>query len=237
MMHIRPAAPLAIALALGVSACAPKTESTPVTTAPSVDAGKENTDPFPAIDLRSPDTVVKSHWLIQDWMERNGWRMISSWKIDPELQKYFDASLAMSTGERLSNFQSDYDEFKRMGKDNWRQSPPIFRRDILEIKNESETRAVVLAKIKNVTPIPNDRKLDEWNKEQREYGLDAKYVIEKTPDGWRMSQAWKRDSSSIKLAKISEGESDAWSRVWSVKPTTTDSDISPGDFHFSQVSP
>ena len=66
-----------------------------------------------------------------------------------------------------------------------------YSRDIQEVKAESETRAVVFATIKNVTPIPQGAEPDESDKKYRADGFRFKYVLEKTSDGWKIAQVFK----------------------------------------------
>lgn len=73
------------------------------------------------------------------------------------------------------------------------ESQTIIKRDILEVKSESETRFVVVAKITDTTPIPDGHQLTDLEREKRDFGTLAKYVVEKGPDGWRLTQAWYKE--------------------------------------------
>lgn len=66
-----------------------------------------------------------------------------------------------------------------------------YARDIQEVKTESETRAVVFANIKDVSPVPDGAEPDENDKKYRANGFRYKYVLEKTSAGWKISQVFQ----------------------------------------------
>lgn len=193
-------------------------------------------DPIPVPDLRSPDTVVKSYWQLQDWMERHGWSVFRGMKINEEVRQYFQASISLAANEYRSTLEADFKEYQDFGRPKKPKSFPVYQRDIIEIKNETETRAVVLAKVKNITPIPPGRKLAEMWNDDREYGIDVRYIVEKTPEGWRLSQAWSRDSTDIDLDEFKDKKTGGWKKHWSA-PLPESDDQDPGDFHYVSVSP
>jgi hypothetical protein len=71
-----------------------------------------------------------------------------------------------------------------------------FERDIQEVKTESETRAIVFAKITNVTPLAAGAELDSYDKKWRSEGFRYKYLVEKTSAGWKISQVYRYDESN-----------------------------------------
>lgn len=78
------------------------------------------------------------------------------------------------------------------------QDPPaepcelaVLSRDIAEVKVESETRAVVLAKIKPATPIPVGAVLTAEQSKRREEGARYKYVLEKVGVEWKVAQIYQ----------------------------------------------
>lgn len=65
-----------------------------------------------------------------------------------------------------------------------------YSKEIIEVKSESETRAIVFAKIKNNTPIPDGARPDVEDIKTREKGKNYKYVLEKDSEGWKVVQVY-----------------------------------------------
>jgi hypothetical protein len=190
-------------------------------------------DQMPGIDARSPDTVVKSWWALTDWIERHEEVYASGWHITLELDKYLQTRIALTTGDALS--WAKYERAQTAGffqtKDN---SKKQYDREIIEVKNESDTRAIVLAKFKNVTPIPDAAKLGEADQEDRNYGRDVRYLVEKTKDGWRLAQAWERDVLELRMAELEKkNPDDSWKRVWNPPPESAYT--SPSAFNYTET--
>ncbi|PZP91144.1 MAG: hypothetical protein DI587_36340 [Variovorax paradoxus] len=66
-----------------------------------------------------------------------------------------------------------------------------FDRTIEEVKVESESRAVVLVRIKNTTPLIPTEVPDKWDTEKRSKGDLYRYVLEKAGDNWRVAEVWE----------------------------------------------
>lgn len=64
-------------------------------------------------------------------------------------------------------------------------------REIQEVKVETDTRAVVHALVKDITPIPAGAVPTENDKVWRAEGLRGKYLLEKTEDGWKVAQVYE----------------------------------------------
>jgi hypothetical protein len=191
-------------------------------------------DPLPALDRRSPDMVVKSYWALQDWQDKNMPRVFPKLSIGEYLEKFFQAQQGVSGGEYKKHLQGQVDELRAFpgfttGVDK------VIEREILEVKNESETRAIVLAKIKNVTPLPQGMVLNDWNKKDRDYGTDVRYILEKDADGWSLTQAFQRDQSAISLdeLKAEKDRTGGWTKVWTIKEKTS----GPSQYTFSATEP
>ena len=65
-----------------------------------------------------------------------------------------------------------------------------FIRDIVDVKIESESRAVIIANIKNSTPIPPGAELSKYQEQSRNEGDKYKYVLEKSQPGWQIAEIW-----------------------------------------------
>jgi hypothetical protein len=225
-----------LVVALSVVACSQQPSEAPAV--PATDAAPiaetAKPEPLPTIDMRSPDSLVKSYWARQDWLAKNQKLLGIRLDIGDEMRAYMQQGIDMSAGELRAKAEKEYAELDRLFIDE--SAPAVYQRDIIEVKNESETRAVVVTKLRNITPMPSDIDLGIW-KDDREYGLDVNYVVEKTAEGWRLSQAWKRSAQDIKLDKDSETgqpKTGGWTKVWQVTPKN---DTGPSAFHYSHVEP
>jgi len=67
------------------------------------------------------------------------------------------------------------------------------QRDIESVKQETESRAVALVRIRNVSPIPEGAKPDSWQIKLRERGQMFRYVIEKEGPDWKIAEVWEND--------------------------------------------
>lgn len=61
-------------------------------------------------------------------------------------------------------------------------------REILEVKQETETRAVVLVRIRNVAPVPENAVWTDYDRQARRDGDLYRYILERASNGWRVSQ-------------------------------------------------
>jgi hypothetical protein len=86
--------------------------------------------------------------------------------------------------------------------------PQTFAREVVNVDMESPTRAVVLARIRNTTPIPPGATPTESDVKRRRDGEVVRYILEKDTTGWRIAQAQQR--------YIEGGE---WSNRWDTTPT------------------
>ena len=66
-----------------------------------------------------------------------------------------------------------------------------FARDILEVKVESESRAVVVAVIKNTTPIPAGAEMTKYDEERRRDGERYRYILQRDSGSWRVAEIWE----------------------------------------------
>lgn len=163
---------------------------------------------FPTIDASTPEALVRTYWALEDWQQKSvatELRIV----VSPELQKYFDARVALSGGDfrvvadkELKTIDNPFDppEFH-----------PVLAREIVTVKKESATRAVVVTKIVNVTPLPANIKLDEGDRVQRAYGEDVQYVVEKIGGEWRLMQALYRRYP----------DTEQWEKRWEAKKEST----------------
>lgn len=73
----------------------------------------------------------------------------------------------------------------------WRS---VYDREILQVKQETDTRAIAFAKIINATPSSAEGTSDQQL--ARKMGAHFKYLIEKTDGGWKVAQVYRHDESN-----------------------------------------
>lgn len=123
----------------------------------------------------SPDIAVKSWWRVKD----------SSAVVDGEICKN-NLKLASPYFERLTQLSTD--DFSTEGRCDVK--PTAFDRQITKVDVQSDTRAVVTAQIKNVSPPEEGAILDDDDKKAKETGEPFQYVLERrdTKSGWKISK-------------------------------------------------
>jgi hypothetical protein len=123
---------LLIVSLLFVAVCS-KTPGIPKSTKPTA----------PAIDLSTPDRALKSYWAQKDWLQA-----VARLELEPVMKRntllYRDNMPTVTMGEVSEYFSTaSVQEDER------------FHREIISVKQETDSRAIVLAKITNITPIPS----------------------------------------------------------------------------------
>lgn len=145
--------------------------------------------PMPVVDISTPDKALKSYWEARDWLSaRTTERDSREWADQAEAGGQL---IAKVTGGTVAANFSRRDLF------------PVerFDRSIDEVKVETESRAVALATVKNVTPIQVGAEPSKFETEWREQGAKVKYVLEKGPAGWQVSEIfeWNKYSRQFEL--------------------------------------
>jgi len=131
----------------------------------------------PEVDTSTPDRALKSMWAISDW--RDSFLLGEAQKIEQS-----DEAKSWRQLSAKVNTKSVADGLSR---------PEIldkYSRDILQATVETESRAVIVAHIKNATPLPADAQLSKSQQSTREKGERVKYVLEKEKDSWKISEVW-----------------------------------------------
>lgn len=123
----------------------------------------------------SPDATVKSWWIVKD----------ASAEVRIELCRN-NLKLAEPFFEKLSQLSAD----SLLGKGECGKKPPSFDRQIKKVDIQSETRAVVTAHIKNVTPPEEGAVLDDDAKRYKEAGEPFQYLLERkdAKSGWKITK-------------------------------------------------
>ena len=141
------------------------------------------------LDLSTPDKALKSYWAVRDSVRSKQVELFAQNK-----EVYQSAAAQMSEvadGVLAKSFSFDIIPLE------------IFSRDLLDVKVESESRAVIIAVIKNSTPIPAGAEMSEFDEERRRDGERYRYILEKNQTGWRVSEVWE----------WSTYPSDAWKKI------------------------
>lgn len=144
--------------------------------------------PSLVIDISTPDRALKSYWLAKDILL----------KAVPEVRAKADAMQTdeflkilnrmkfekITTGDVLSAHHGE------LGKHDDTPSFSEYSREIVDIKQDTESRATAVVKIRNSTAIPPGSVIPDSIKESREDGKMFKYVLEKDADGWKVAQIY-----------------------------------------------
>lgn len=134
-------------------------------------------------DLSSPDNALKSWWKFLDATDKKLFENCQYYiERQPVRESYYSAFM---TGDLLSIKSEQVKECKLK----------TFSRVIQEVKQETETRAVALATIKNTTP--SNMTPSESEKADREKGSSYRYLIEKDKEEWKISQVYKLSTYSF----------------------------------------
>lgn len=153
----------------------------------------------PTIDLTTPDKSIKSYWGLKDWVKDN------------ERQLYLNAlqkNEHVTTGVLPTVSLGGVKAYFSMGVE---QSFPLrkLQRKIESVKQETESRAILVAKIVNDDPIPQGVVMSEEEKKKRELGTIFKYVLEKDKDGWKVAEVYEvnpilgREEESYRISEPS----------------------------------
>lgn len=175
-MNSLPRAAVCAVVAFIVSACGGGVDAPPKVAPPAVAAALK---PLESIDISTPDKAIKAYWTQRDAINAGlpEVRTTMRGQLDGLIRGMrVVTTSAMVADERLGN-----------------PPPEAFERDIVEVKVESESRAVVLAVIKNVTPIPVGADISAREEKQRREGDRYRYVLEREKEGWKVAEIWERD--------------------------------------------
>lgn len=135
------------------------------------------------VDLSSPDRALKTLFAMQDRGAVFGYNSDIERKAKaaeaPPIQ--LDDAFVLFDGPAKSWFER-FVKYREIGT----PTLDVVARDILKVETESETRAIVLVNMKNITPIPAGAELDEYDKKFREEGFNYRYIMTKTGEGWKI---------------------------------------------------
>lgn len=173
------------------------------TTAAAVPAAAPPTAPTVEIDTTSPDAAVKSWWRVLDYRDQ----ITSAQCLEQNVKEtptYFPMFEKLAQEAALRHYTEEERDC----------AASLYEREIQEVKSESDTRALVFAKIRNVSPIQPGADPSPDDRNKRADGYRFKYLLEKTAAGWKVSQAYRFDYINQKY-KLG----DPWEKVYSTDTT------------------
>jgi len=143
----------------------------------------------PAIELDTPDRALRSYWAVMDWGRA---QPIADEEVQREARRVelFNRTVIQDLAREASP-RSIYEE--------------TFDRDILEVKQETPSRAVITVVVRNTTPIPVGAHATEAELRRRERGDRYRYVMEMVGKEWRVAEIWEVDYGGGWRRKTSRG--------------------------------
>ncbi len=191
--------------ALLISGCE---QSQDVATVKSPPSTSPATAPTVAPDISTPDRALKSYWRAKDAFRKAQF----DWQVRkvPELQSLTNKISidikSLTTGDVLSFHEGVW-------KKAYEQPyihPDEYSREIEDIKQDTESRATAIVRVRNSTPIPEGVVVSDSDKKRRDEGERLKYVLEKDSSGWKLAQTYKFEAYPASL----EGK-DQWRKIFS----------------------
>jgi hypothetical protein len=135
-----------------------------------------------AVDLSTPDRALRTYWHIKSMADTIGAPVDTTAARYRNWQRADTALARIYGGEALAEY----------GRTRQPQPRQRYLREILAVEPETETRATVLARIRNVTPVPPGATPDEYSARRRAEGDVYRYVFERDADGWKLVQVLTR---------------------------------------------
>jgi hypothetical protein len=195
-------------------------------------------EPLPMLDMRSPDSLVKSYWALDDWFTRNPGAWLDGFSLSEDMQALCKSEQSLLAGDGLEFSKQQCDFISEIKAEADKLSTLTIVREIREVQTESETRAIVVAHFANKTPIPSSMTLSSDDRERRDFGRDVRYIVEKTPEGWRLTGAYSRDVDSVNSAQsvpasASKLEREGWTKNWETEAPPVSSELSSFDLSYA----
>jgi hypothetical protein len=136
--------------------------------------------PPPAADLASPEAALRSYWGLLDWREQ---ALRERGPVDPTEAAYHRQMMEITAGRTRQFYQSVQSLIQA------RRRTRLERR-IISHMQESPQRAVIVANIRNVTPVPKGAKPSAALVRQRKKGEDFRYVLALDATQWKVLEVW-----------------------------------------------
>lgn len=133
------------------------------------------------LELASPDQAVKTWWKVRD-----GFELVDSQACKARMEAYRESEPNKAAQKMTTGLAQQQPGAEMPGVCELES----YAREIVEVKVESETRAVVLAKIKPTTQIPAGVTPDAEDMKRRGEGTLYKYLLEKVGSDWKIAQVY-----------------------------------------------
>lgn len=129
-------------------------------------------------DLTTPDRALRSYWRYKDASERVEFARTLEWLKSSEHAAFAAQRAKVMGGDaRVASEQVEA-----------QYRPTMYAYEIVDVKPESDSRALVNARIRNVTPLGAGAVLTELQAKQRRDGELFRYTLEKSAPGWQVVQ-------------------------------------------------
>lgn len=135
----------------------------------------------PQLDMTTPDRALKSYWAYVDW----------------DLDRQAESSKQFLNSADYAERREVHEKVAvRAIVDDHKGTPlrEIYQREILSATVETESRAVIAATIKNVTPLPQGMTLEPLDRKKRDDGQRFRYVMEREGSNWKVAEIWAYES-------------------------------------------
>lgn len=126
-------------------------------------------------DRSTPDRAVQSWWTLLDRADSIDQVVDSTDFSARQNVQLRNAVRAYLGGVALASAKEEDVPYKHV-------------REIVDVDQETTTRATVTTKIRNVTPIPPGATPDEYDVRRRREGETVRYFLEKDSEGWKITQ-------------------------------------------------
>ena len=154
----------------------------------------------PKFDTSTPDFALKSWWAYLDEQQSYDFRACE--RYSSEISDFRKAQGLILAGDPLKS---------RTGVDRGCKIQQVDRQ-IKKVHMETETRSVVEVLMKDAVGPQPDEKVPSYAKNEVEQGFQFRYVLVKTPEGWRIEDVQRWNESMVYLKR------DPWQREYKIEP-------------------
>jgi hypothetical protein len=145
--------------------------------------------PAPVADIRTPEAALRSYWEVLDWNDA----VRRSRPADPHEAEYNRLMIQLTAGAT----RKFYESIGTLIAANRRTQ---LERKILTTTPESPQRTIIVANVRNVTPIPPGMKPPSpFVQQLREKGENFRYVLALEGSEWRIVEVWNLAMGSRQL--------------------------------------
>jgi hypothetical protein len=149
------------------------------------------------VDLSTPDRALRTYWRLRD--------------LSDTLKPPIDSSNASMRGwlRVEGGLRQVFGGVALRQIDNAAKIKERFSREIVEAKQETDSRAVVVARVRNVTPLPEGATLTDSEAEARREGEVFRYIFEREGQEWKLVQIQRNYAT---------GGAEDWYNIFSEEP-------------------